>query len=169
MNSISELFLDNAHLLVLPLIGAVIGYVTNFLAVKMLFWPKEPCIVMNRLMPFTPGVFFSEKKELANSVARIIDDELIDFEEMANMILDGTPIKDLETFRSVAKQLLVSNVKDLGLGKIAARKILFFDDSKMKDLILSAMGSKLKHIELLGGAIGFMIGAVQMIYVVAAS
>ena len=26
-----------------PLIGAVIGYCTNYIAVKMLFYPKLPC------------------------------------------------------------------------------------------------------------------------------
>ena len=39
-----------------PLIGAVIGYFTNYLAVKMLFRPLHPVKIGNWTLPFTPGV-----------------------------------------------------------------------------------------------------------------
>ena len=44
------------HYIAGPLLGAVIGYCTNWLAVKMLFKPLEPIKVFGRTLPFTPGV-----------------------------------------------------------------------------------------------------------------
>ena len=38
-----------------PLIGAVIGYFTNYLAVKMLFHPRKAIKVGKFTLPFTPG------------------------------------------------------------------------------------------------------------------
>ena len=39
-----------------PAIGAVIGYCTNYIAVKMLFRPLKPIKIGNRTLPFTPGI-----------------------------------------------------------------------------------------------------------------
>ena len=38
-----------------PLIGAVIGYFTNYLAVKMLFRPRREIKIGSKTLPFTPG------------------------------------------------------------------------------------------------------------------
>ena len=38
-----------------PLIGAVIGYFTNMIAVKMLFYPRKPIYVFGHQLPLTPG------------------------------------------------------------------------------------------------------------------
>ena len=39
-----------------PLIGMIIGYFTNWLAVKMLFRPRRAKYIAGRRLPFTPGV-----------------------------------------------------------------------------------------------------------------
>ena len=39
-----------------PLLGALIGYITNWLAVKMLFRPREAKYLFGHRIPFTPGV-----------------------------------------------------------------------------------------------------------------
>ena len=38
-----------------PIIGAIIGYCTNYIAVKMLFYPRKPIYLCGRQLPFTPG------------------------------------------------------------------------------------------------------------------
>ena len=47
-----------------PAIGAVIGYCTNYVAVKMLFRPLKPIRIGKFTLPFTPGVIPKRKKEL---------------------------------------------------------------------------------------------------------
>ena len=48
-----------------PLIGGAIGYVTNYLAIKMLFRPAEPIYIGRFRLPFTPGVVPRRKDQLA--------------------------------------------------------------------------------------------------------
>lgn len=38
------------------LVGALIGYCTNYIAIKMLFRPRKPVFVFGKKLPFTPGV-----------------------------------------------------------------------------------------------------------------
>ncbi len=45
------------------LIGAVIGYITNWLAIKMLFRPREAKYIFGMKLPFTPGLIPKEKVE----------------------------------------------------------------------------------------------------------
>ncbi|MEI3219612.1 MAG: DUF445 family protein [Lachnoclostridium sp.] len=50
------------HLISGPLIGAVIGYCTNYIAVKMLFRPLKAIKIGRFTLPFTPGMI-PKKKE----------------------------------------------------------------------------------------------------------
>ena len=47
--------MEYLHYITGPLIGAVIGYFTNYIAVKMLFHPYQPVKLFGRTLPFTPG------------------------------------------------------------------------------------------------------------------
>ena len=70
-----------------PLIGAVIGYFTNYIAVKMLFLPRREYRVFGRRVPFTPGIIPRRKKELARSVGRMVENELFTKESLCAMML----------------------------------------------------------------------------------
>ena len=48
------------RLLAGPLIGAVIGYCTNYIAVKMLFRPLYPVKIGNWTLPFTCLLYTSD-------------------------------------------------------------------------------------------------------------
>ncbi len=60
----------------LPIVGALIGWTTNYLAVKMLFRPIKPI-----KLPFVPisiqGLLPRRKLELAESIARAVEEELL--------------------------------------------------------------------------------------------
>lgn len=61
---------------VLPLIGAFIGWSTNWLAIRMLFRPREPVRI-----PFTgytvQGILPRRRAELARHVGRVVAEELL--------------------------------------------------------------------------------------------
>jgi uncharacterized membrane protein YheB (UPF0754 family) len=48
-----------------PIVGAIIGYITNYIAVRMLFRPLEPVYIGRHRLPFTPGIGPRRKDELA--------------------------------------------------------------------------------------------------------
>ncbi len=60
-----------------PLIGALIGYITNYLAVRMLFFPKRPIYFFGRRLPFTPGAIPKRKDHLAKRAGTLIAETLI--------------------------------------------------------------------------------------------
>jgi uncharacterized membrane protein YheB (UPF0754 family) len=60
-----------------PLLGAVIGYVTNDIAIRMLFRPLTEKRLFGLRLPFTPGIIPRRRYELAESIARMVSRELI--------------------------------------------------------------------------------------------
>lgn len=70
-----------------PLIGAVIGYFTNYIAVKMLFLPRKEYRIFGRRVPFTPGIIPRRKKELARSLGNMVETELFTKESLCEMML----------------------------------------------------------------------------------
>ncbi len=63
---------------VLPIvIGAVIGWFTNALAIKMLFRPYREIRLLGLRVPFTPGILPREKSRLAASIGDSVASDLI--------------------------------------------------------------------------------------------
>ncbi|MDR1803426.1 MAG: DUF445 family protein [Treponema sp.] len=60
-----------------PVVGAVIGYVTNAVAIKMLFRPLNEIRLLGRRLPFTPGILPRERHKLADSIGRMVEQELL--------------------------------------------------------------------------------------------
>ena len=70
-------------LLLLPIIAALIGWSTNYLAVKMLFHPRLPL----RIMGFSiQGVFPKRQKQLAEKLGTLVADELFSVKDIANKL-----------------------------------------------------------------------------------
>ena len=75
------------RLLAGPLIGAVIGYCTNYIAVKMLFRPLYPVKIGNWTLPFTPGIIPRGKSRLAKALGSAVGDHLITKTDLEDMLL----------------------------------------------------------------------------------
>ena len=70
-------------LLLLPIIAALIGWSTNYLAVKMLFHPRLPV----RIMGFSiQGVFPKRQKQLAEKLGTLVAEELFSIKDIANKL-----------------------------------------------------------------------------------
>jgi len=66
-------------LLSLPFIAAAIGWLTNYMAIKMLFHPKEKVKV---LMFEIQGIFPKRQDVLASKLAKVVAEELISFDDI---------------------------------------------------------------------------------------
>ena len=75
------------RLLAGPLSGAVIGYCTNYIAVKMLFRPLYPVKIGNWTLPFTPGIIPRGKSRLAKALGSAVGDHLITKTDLEDMLL----------------------------------------------------------------------------------
>ena len=73
--------------IIAPLVGGVIGYVTNALAIKMLFRPHTPKYLFGKKLPFTPGIIPKEKGRIAKSIGGAISENLMSREVLEKNLL----------------------------------------------------------------------------------
>ena len=69
-----------------PVLGAVIGYVTNAIAIRMLFRPLTEKYIFKIKIPFTPGIIPKQRGNLAENIARMVSDELLTEDAMRKQI-----------------------------------------------------------------------------------
>ena len=86
-----------------PLIGAVIGYFTNYIAVKMLFHPLKPVKIGGKVLPFTPGIIPKGKPRLAKALGKAVGEKLFTHEDLKAMLLS----------REIKESVLDSAVKGI--------------------------------------------------------
>ena len=86
-----------------PLIGAVIGYFTNYIAVKMLFHPLKPVKIGGKVLPFTPGIIPKGKPRLAKALGKAVGEKLFTHEDLKEMLLS----------REIKESVLDSAVKGI--------------------------------------------------------
>jgi uncharacterized membrane protein YheB (UPF0754 family) len=85
----------NNWLLLIPLISAFIGWFTNWVAIKMLFHPKEP----KKFMFITfQGVFPKRQRQFAEKLGKLVSTELLSFREIEEKIVNPDNIKKLMPF-----------------------------------------------------------------------
>ena len=65
-------FLTILHYVSGPIIGAIIGAFTNFVAIKMLFRPLKPVKIGKFTLPFTPGVIPRHQEALAEALSETV-------------------------------------------------------------------------------------------------
>jgi len=68
-----------------PVLGAIIGYFTNDLAIKMLFRPYRAIYFAGRRLPFTPGLIPRNQERLAKRVSDTIMGSLLTPEELQKL------------------------------------------------------------------------------------
>lgn len=70
-----------------PLVGAVIGYITNDIAIRMLFRPRTAKYIFGVKVPFTPGLIPKEKARIAASIGDAISKNLMNREVLEKTLL----------------------------------------------------------------------------------
>lgn len=109
-----------------PVIGAIIGYCTNYVAVKMLFHPKKEIKVFGHRLPFTPGAIPKGKSRLAKSIGDAVGNNLVtqaDIEE--KLLSDDIADKIAETILtqfSIPTKELIGEIPNISEDEISDKK-----------------------------------------------
>lgn len=199
----SEMYIK---LLILALIGAVIGWSTNIIAIKLIFRPLQPVKVP--LINLTiQGLIPKRREEIAKSIGNVIEEELLSIKDIIGQIVTEEDISGIKStiklkigviienklpaiIPSAFKNIISSYVEDIinsegdkmirdmiesmidkataeiSLSSLVEEKINTFELEKIESIILDIAKKELKHIEILGGALGFIIGLIQGIIVI---
>ena len=70
-----------------PALGGIIGYITNDIAIRMLFRPRQAKYICGIHIPFTPGIIPKEKGRIAEAVGGVISENLINKEVLEKYLL----------------------------------------------------------------------------------
>lgn len=193
-------------IILLSLVGALIGWITNLLAIKLLFRPFEP--IKLPLIPIQlQGLIPKRKEEMAKSIGATIQEELLSIEEIIDQFIQQQNQEELVEFikikvnRIIKERLpifLPSTVKGLiekyfntiieeeaasmithtmegmihkaatniNLAEMVESRIKAFPVEKLEEVVLKIAKEELKHIEILGGILGFLIGLIQGIIII---
>ncbi len=81
-----------------PVIGAIIGYLTNNIAVKMLFRPLRPIKIGKYTLPFTPGIIPKGQGRLAKAVGAAVGSNLLTEEVFEEKLLSDEVIEQIKTY-----------------------------------------------------------------------
>ena len=93
--------------ILLVIIGGLIGWTTNKLAIRMLFRPVNP----HKILGITiQGVFPRRKDQIAISLAEIIEQELLSKEVLMDQLLDE---KKLEGIKSKLKTVIIDKLAEV--------------------------------------------------------
>jgi uncharacterized membrane protein YheB (UPF0754 family) len=75
----------NISLLLIPVISGFIGWITNWVAIKMLFHPRRPVYILGIRIQ---GIFPKRQEQFASRLGKLVSEELISFNEIAAKISD---------------------------------------------------------------------------------
>lgn len=114
---------------IIPIIvGSIIGYATNWLAIKMLFRPHYEKRFMGVKIPFTPGLIPKEKERISKNIGETVGEYLLSPETIAE---------------SLSNQKTNPKIKSWIEGKIEGLK----DSGKsIKDLLVDGFGEEYNNI-----------------------
>ncbi|MEL6907501.1 MAG: DUF445 family protein [Planctomycetota bacterium] len=130
--------------LLLPLVGALIGYGTNRLAVRMIFRPIEPV----RILGFrVQGLIGRRQAEIARSIGGVVGDHLVTQEDLSGA-LDAVDLEGL--LDRAFERGLAPKIQELRALPLVGG---FLTDERVADLRTHAVAGITKHREELLGAL----------------
>lgn len=191
------------RLLMPPVFGAVIGWLTNYVAIKLLFKPHRRVEILGFNIQ---GVIPKRRKEIARSMARAIEKELLSSEDLAKALsglnweeeiektveeavehrfksrITSLPVIGLvsDSLKSQIKYIITKELlrqldkkkgslaekfkKNIDIKELLVSKIDQLDLKRFEGLLTEFISRELKHLEWLGGVMGFIIGVGQSLF-----
>jgi uncharacterized membrane protein YheB (UPF0754 family) len=113
-------------------IGAVIGYVTNYIAIKLLFKPYKP-IKLSNITIFPQGVIPREKEALAKKVGNLVKEYILSEEEIKKIVTSDEVKKEINLFlEKKIDEFLSQDITDLIPKNEFAKNLAEFVDNLIK-------------------------------------
>ena len=88
----------------IPLISGLIGWITNKIAINLLFKPYKPTTFLK-----FQGVIPKNKNKIANKIGKIVNKKLINIEDILNQIQNEKQSKNLS---SISNEILQKHIRE---------------------------------------------------------
>lgn len=80
-----------------PLLGGIIGYITNDIAIRMLFRPHTAKYKFGVHIPFTPGIIPKEKSRIAEAIGSAISENLMNKDVLEKYLLSDEMLEKIRS------------------------------------------------------------------------
>lgn len=189
------------EIILMMIIGGLIGWLTNIIAIKLLFKPLYP-VEIPIIKLKIQGLIPKRKAEVAESIGLVVEEELLSIHEIIDKVIEEDDIDKIKfkimqkiniivaeklpplipsTFkkmilnyvndfiaqegeaaiREMMDEMIDKAVEKVKISQIVEEKINNYDIEKIEEIIISVAKKELKHIEILGGILGLLIGLIQ--------
>jgi len=169
-----------------PILGAFLGYITNWIAITLLFRPKKKILGIQ-------GILEKRKPYIAKKVALVIREYLLNTEELKKLVdkervktsIEKLVDKSLNKLPSFGRRILSKTLREITyfyffdkdglikdefielalndseLEKIIEDKIMNYQLEEIENIIKKASGPEISFIMLSGAILGFFIGLIE--------
>jgi len=129
-----------------PVMGTVIGYGTNYIAVRMLFRPKKEVKLLGHTLPFTPGAIPKGKERLAKAVGDVVGTALVTKDDIKSKLLsDNTQTMVVEKITEILNAEIKSEIITLSkLDEEAYSKV----KSQITDAVTKQLLNSINDMEI---------------------
>ena len=188
------------RILILAIIGGLIGYITNVIAIKLIFRPINPIKIPIFNIEIV-GMIPKRKSEIAKNIGEIISDQFLSIDEIIDsmitiedkenitnyiklkvklilnekMTLIPSTIKSLvqnyvaeiiedeirQSIDELCEEIIIKANNRINIKEMVETKINELDLYELEEIILTIVKKELRHIEVLGLILGFLIGIIQ--------
>ncbi len=190
----------------LPLITALIGWVTNYIAIKMLFHPRKPikCLFFE-----VQGILPRRQPDIAVQLGKIVADDLLSSDDLVSQLTNQrsreiyeeyinqqseTFIRDklrrvgvvsrlllrsqtlakiklafadelMEQLPSLVERLTLADSGSLDVQQLVEDKVRNFSSDRLEKILYDILAKEFRFIEILGAVLGFVIGSLQLTFI----
>lgn len=148
-----------ASYIIAPLLGGVIGYITNDIAIRMLFRPHKAKYIMGVHLPFTPGIIPKEKGRIADAIGGVISENLMNKDVLERYLLSDDMVgkvrlaveEFIETQKhnqETVKEFLDHYLSDDEIGTISQNVNESITKQTYTKLSDASVGEKVAHIAI---------------------
>ena len=133
---------DILHIILPILVGGVIGYFTNSIAIKMLFRPHRAYYIGKLHVPFTPGIIPKNQKRLAGAIGDAVSNQLL----TKDAIIESVSGAGDKYFTRIAESLTDTELSVMKILPDSAQSTEVLE--RVSEAVSESIVDKLKHSDI---------------------
>ncbi|MEJ7525726.1 DUF445 domain-containing protein [Staphylococcus lugdunensis] len=126
-------------ILFMVVIGAIIGGITNIIAIRMLFHPYRPHYFLKIRIPFTPGLIPKRRGEIATKIGQVIEEHLLTEKLIRQKLMQP------ETKQSI-QDMIQHQISRLRKDRVTLQQVAQKLNFDMEHFVISKMPSEVEKL-----------------------
>ncbi len=173
--------------IVYPFLGSFVGYITNWIAIKLLFHPKKKIFGIQ-------GLLEKRKDVIAKTLGELVREYLLNTKELSRVVHKDKVKEAIQTlvdktlyfipslgrrflqatFRKIIyfyffdkegyikEDMLKLTIDNKDLERIIEEKIMSYDITQIEKIVNKASGTEINFILISGAVLGFIVGLIEV-------